>query len=85
MENYDRTIIPLDKKIGVLCGGLSSEREVSLRSGKNCYEALLRLGYKKIAKSKLCDFFIGNLQRRIVYLLSLLLFCLLGLRLLHLL
>ena len=46
MENYDRTIIPLDKKIGVLCGGMSSEREVSLRSGKNCYEALLRLGYK---------------------------------------
>lgn len=33
-------------KIGVLCGGMSSEREVSLRSGKNCYEALLRLGYE---------------------------------------
>lgn len=32
-------------KIAVLCGGLSSEREVSLRSGKNCYEALHRLGY----------------------------------------
>lgn len=38
----------LDKnsKIAVLCGGMSSEREVSMRSGKNCYEALLRLGYK---------------------------------------
>lgn len=35
-----------DAKIGVLCGGMSSEREVSLRSGKNCHEALLRLGYK---------------------------------------
>ena len=46
MENYDRTIVPFDKKIGVLCGGMSSERDVSLRSGKNCYEALLRLGYK---------------------------------------
>jgi len=46
MENYDKTLVPLDKKIGVLCGGMSSEREVSLRSGKNCYEALLRLGYK---------------------------------------
>lgn len=33
-------------KIGILCGGMSSEREVSLRSGKNCYEALKRLGYQ---------------------------------------
>ena len=33
-------------KIGVLCGGMSSEREVSLRSGKNCFEALKRLGYE---------------------------------------
>ncbi|MFA6210096.1 MAG: D-alanine--D-alanine ligase [Candidatus Obscuribacterales bacterium] len=32
--------------VGVLYGGLSNEREVSLRSGKNCYNALLRLGYK---------------------------------------
>lgn len=39
-------------KIAVLCGGFSSEREVSLRSGKNCYEALLRLGYKN---TKLLD------------------------------
>ncbi|MBR3889597.1 D-alanine--D-alanine ligase [bacterium] len=39
-------------KIAVLCGGFSSEREVSLRSGKNCYEALLRLGYKN---TKLVD------------------------------
>lgn len=41
-----QNIISKDAKIGVLCGGMSSEREVSLRSGKNCYEALLRLGYK---------------------------------------
>lgn len=35
-----------DAKIAVLCGGMSSEREVSLRSGKNCHAAMLRLGYK---------------------------------------
>lgn len=32
-------------KIAVLCGGMSSEAEVSMRSGKGCYEALKRLGY----------------------------------------
>jgi len=36
------------KIIGVLMGGLSSEREVSLRSGRNCLSALLSLGYKAI-------------------------------------
>lgn len=35
-----------DAKIAVLCGGMSSEAEVSMRSGKGCYEALQRLGYK---------------------------------------
>ncbi len=41
--------LELDKtsKIIVLAGGFSGEREVSLRSGKNVYEALLRLGYKE--------------------------------------
>lgn len=34
-----------ETRIGVLCGGLSSEREVSLRSGNNCLAALHRLGY----------------------------------------
>lgn len=34
-----------DAKIAVLCGGMSSEAEVSMRSGKGCYEALQRLGY----------------------------------------
>lgn len=39
--------LKIDKKskIAVLCGGMSSEREVSLRSGKNCQAALQRLGY----------------------------------------
>lgn len=39
-------IVPLDAKVAVLCGGMSSEREVSLRSGKNILNALKRLGYK---------------------------------------
>ena len=39
-------------KIAVLCGGMSSEREVSLRSGKNVLAALLRLGY---VNAKLVD------------------------------
>lgn len=32
-------------RIAVLCGGWSSERAVSLRSGKNCVDALHKLGY----------------------------------------
>lgn len=32
-------------KILVICGGFSTEREVSLRSGKAIYEALIRKGY----------------------------------------
>lgn len=46
MGSCEKSLIDFDKKIGVLCGGMSSEREVSLRSGKNCFEALKRLGYK---------------------------------------
>ena len=41
-----QNIVSKDAKIAVLCGGMSSEREVSLRSGKNCLGALHRLGYK---------------------------------------
>ena len=44
MENI-KTKINKDTKIGVLCGGMSSEKDVSMRSGKNCFEALKRLGY----------------------------------------
>lgn len=32
-------------KILVICGGFSTEREISLRSGKAIYEALIRKGY----------------------------------------
>lgn len=34
-----------DLKIVVVCGGISSERDISLRSGKKIYEALQRKGY----------------------------------------
>lgn len=40
LNNMDKDI-----KVLVVCGGLSTEREVSLRSGKAIYEALLRKGY----------------------------------------
>ncbi|NLC06621.1 MAG: D-alanine--D-alanine ligase [Syntrophomonadaceae bacterium] len=36
------------KKIAVLCGGTSSEREVSLRSGEAVYQALLATGYSAV-------------------------------------
>ncbi len=44
MENIEYKISK-EKKIGVLCGGMSSEREVSIRSGKKCFEAIKALGY----------------------------------------
>ena len=34
------------KKIIVICGGSSSEREISLQSGKGVYDALKKLGYE---------------------------------------
>jgi D-alanine-D-alanine ligase len=43
------------KTIGVLMGGLSGEREVSLRSGQNCLQALLGLGYRAVAVDALRD------------------------------
>ena len=36
----------MTKHVAVLMGGWSAEREVSLRSGKACAEALVRLGYR---------------------------------------
>jgi len=36
------------KTIGVLMGGLSGEREISLRSGENCMRALLSRGYRAV-------------------------------------
>jgi D-alanine-D-alanine ligase len=49
MEYFVRPKIDKNAKIAVLYGGMSSEREVSLRSGKNCHAALLRLGYENAA------------------------------------
>lgn len=37
-----------DKKIGVLMGGLSSEREISIRSGKAIHNALKEMGYDSV-------------------------------------
>ena len=42
-----QNIISKEAKIAVLCGGMSSEREISLRSGKNVLAALQRLGYRQ--------------------------------------
>lgn len=36
------------RKIGVLMGGTSGEREVSLRSGKMVYESLIRQGFRAV-------------------------------------
>lgn len=41
-----KNVINKDSKIAVLCGGMSSEAEISMRSGKGCYAALQRLGFK---------------------------------------
>ena len=46
MERTFEQLIDINTKIAVLAGGMSNEREVSLRSGKNCLAALQRLGYK---------------------------------------
>lgn len=40
--------IDVNAKIAVLCGGPSSERDVSIRSGKNVEKALHNLGYKNV-------------------------------------
>ena len=52
-----------DKKIGVLMGGQSAEREVSLRSGNAIYNALKGLGYHTVAIDAgpdLCSVLISN-------------------------
>ena len=45
------------KKIGVLLGGLSAEREVSLRSGKAVFKALKSIGYHVVAIDAKGDFY----------------------------
>ncbi len=55
--------IQKDSKIAVLCGGFSSEAEVSRRSGKNCYEALLRLGYKNTKLLEVTENIANDIKR----------------------
>lgn len=55
-------IVPRESKIAVLCGGMSSEREVSLRSGKNVLGALQRLGYKNAELVDVSPNIINDLQ-----------------------
>ena len=43
------------KKIGVLMGGLSAEREVSLKSGAGVHQALLERGYHAVTIDVGCD------------------------------
>jgi D-alanine-D-alanine ligase len=38
-----------NKKIGVLMGGTSSERDISMRSGLAIYQNLMELGYDTVA------------------------------------
>jgi len=52
----------LDKKIGVLMGGNSREREVSLRSGNNVLASLLRQGLQAQALDPAEDKFIAKLS-----------------------
>jgi D-alanine-D-alanine ligase len=48
-DERDRSRRPLTKAcIGVLMGGTSAEREVSLRSGRAVWQALIRRGYRAV-------------------------------------
>lgn len=44
-------------KIGVISGGVSSEREISLMTGKNIYQSLLKSGYNTIFIDMKDDFY----------------------------
>ena len=48
MQNLIQNQIDKTAKIAVLCGGMSSEAEVSRRSGNGCFNALKRLGYTNV-------------------------------------
>jgi D-alanine-D-alanine ligase len=50
----DRDVLKT-RTIGVLMGGMSGEREVSLRSGRNCLNALLGKGYRAVQIDALQD------------------------------
>jgi D-alanine-D-alanine ligase len=44
-------------KIGVISGGISSEREISLLTGKNIYQSLLESGYNALFIDLMDDFY----------------------------
>lgn len=48
MSSYGRDKM-LQKKIAVLMGGLSAEREISFKTGNACLKALQQLGYQAVA------------------------------------
>ncbi len=50
-------------KIAVLMGGRSSEREVSLRSGKNVLASLARMGFKHVEQMDLDGDLLGKLKK----------------------
>ncbi len=43
--DLNKSVMQLDKKVVVVCGGVSTEREVSLHSGKAIFDALQRKGF----------------------------------------
>lgn len=47
MNGFSREQL-LQKTIGVLLGGLSAEREISLKTGRACLQALQQLGYRAV-------------------------------------
>jgi len=47
-EMTEKELVPKNNCIGVLMGGLSREREISLRSGAGCLAALQSLGYNAV-------------------------------------
>jgi D-alanine-D-alanine ligase len=50
VTNPERCAMPLTQaRIGVLMGGRSSEREISLRTGRAVHRALVRRGYRAVA------------------------------------
>jgi len=51
-----------NKKIAVLYGGISNERDVSLRSGKNVYDAIVSLGLDAVLIDTKDKAFIGRLS-----------------------
>ncbi len=48
METQKQNKLNKNSRIAVLSGGLSNEREVSLRSGRNVFRALIEQGYKDV-------------------------------------